>query len=614
MSDPTENPPPDPNEPPPHEGAPDGTAARGAEPNGADQPNPTDREGGRKAEDQENQQDMIRTCPVRPLGHRDGKFWFLNPAGEVAGLASSQLRDSGIDGLFLGDDDWLRTFFGYKKGDGIKDADARRWLMSRCRHRGIYNPELVRGTGAWRGPAGGLILHLGSHVVDEAGVWHPGGAVIGRHIYRAAPAMPAPAAEEATAAECRDLVEFLETWNWRAPDMAPILVLGWIGASYLGGALDWRPHIMISGGEGTGKTWLQRTLLNLFGRDGVLRGSMPTEAGVRAALESRAIPVMIDENEQNERNDFAETCIELARLGSTRNQAPVLRSNARQESIKQGIDAAFLFSAINPPILKPQDAARITRLDLDRFNTPEAADVAHARSTIEAARALGPRLRARIVAAWPRYAVNFATYEAELIAQGCTSHLANQYGTLLAWAGTLLSDAPVAARAAADMVAELDPSHLIPDRALDSDDRQCLNHLMTWPLHVQYAEGREWLTISEILYNALTGAGRQYERELARHGILIRPDPDGATHEGGGPVKWLIVANQNVSLGRVYRETRWRGGAWKGALEKIHGARVNQKTVRFAGVTGKGVWLPESVLPDMLEDAGPVNEDQEADL
>ena len=99
------------------------------------------------------------------------------------------------------------------------------------------------------------------------------------------------------------LIELAKKFKWDDPIYAQFL-LGWIVLAPVCGALDWRPHIWITGGAGTGKT----TILKYFMRPllaGIFQSATggTTEAGLRGTLKSDAIPVVVDEFEQNEARD-----------------------------------------------------------------------------------------------------------------------------------------------------------------------------------------------------------------------------------------------------------------------------------------------------------------------
>lgn len=67
--------------------------------------------------------------------------------------------------------------------------------------------------------------------------------------------------------------------------------------------------------------------------------------------------------------------------------------------------------------------------------------------------------------------------------------------------------------------------------------------------------------------------------------------------DGGGVKWWLSVANRHEGLATIFRDTRWKNGAWKTALLRLDGAQRSKQPVRFDGVKERAVQVPEKYLP-----------------
>ena len=93
------------------------------------------------------------------------------------------------------------------------------------------------------------------------------------------------------------------------------------------GALRWRPHVLVTGAAGTGKTTLEKLVDDLLGWI-ALSVSAPTEAGIRQLLTGAARPVIIDEME-TENAEQARRVIGLMRLASTGSRSAVVRGAPR---------------------------------------------------------------------------------------------------------------------------------------------------------------------------------------------------------------------------------------------------------------------------------------------
>ena len=99
-----------------------------------------------------------------------------------------------------------------------------------------------------------------------------------------------------------EILELAQRFQWDVP-ASGMLLAGWVALAPICGALDWRPHIWLTGGAGTGKSAiLDRFISPLLADMGVPSGNT-TEAGLRQTLKSDALPIVFDEAESNEKAD-----------------------------------------------------------------------------------------------------------------------------------------------------------------------------------------------------------------------------------------------------------------------------------------------------------------------
>src|SRR3546814_8012987 len=76
---------------------------------------------------------------------------------------------------------------------------------------------------------------------------------------------------------------------------------GWIAIAVICGALNWRPHVWLTGSSGSGKSWLLDNVIRpLIGAIAVYCQSNSTEAGIRQTLATDARPVLFDEAESED--------------------------------------------------------------------------------------------------------------------------------------------------------------------------------------------------------------------------------------------------------------------------------------------------------------------------
>lgn len=534
-------------------------------------------------------------CPVRPLGHSGAVYYYLSPCGELRKLTHRDHAATGILSLFDGDMAWLEKNFPRfdREGEvaGYKREKAAAWLMKACAGSGLFDLEKVlRGPGAWRDEAGGLILHCGDRIRLPGGEWQAAGCYLDGHIYPASAPEPRPAPIAAPAAEVAGLLELLKTWNWRDPETDPRLFLGWIGAAMLAGALRWRPHIWVTGDRGSGKSTLEQLTDSLLG-SAVYRASDPSAAGIRQGLGGAARPVLLDEIEVPADGTLgrAREVVNLARLGSTDGQGAVVRGSADGKAQAYHIRACFYFSSILTVPLLPQDLTRICVLNLDPLQRIEGAAAAM-REGLKRYGRLGPALRARMVNGWERLQDALIVYDAALQELGHGARQADQIGALLACADVLMSDAPADSDSAAQVVAAFRPGEVL-DREDDADHVQCVMHLLSRGADAWNSGRRR--TIGELINEARESPDAS--RALRAYGLAIQKGGDGR--------RALAIATNHDSLREIFAGTRWAHGVWSQSLARVPGAEKMRKVVNFGGARSRAIAIGLEWVAESSEDA-----------
>jgi len=548
--------------------------------------------------------------PVTALGHSGGRYWFLMPGGELRMLQPRALVGVELLALFAGDETWLCEHFRAESKNeryAWSVTQVQAWLLRECHRAGVFVPDrVVRGPGVWRDGEGGLIVHTGDTLwrggkgdLERIG---PAGVRIGAHIYPTGPAETPPADRAGSAEEAAAVLEVLDMWHWRAPVHAARLLLGWVVAGGVAGALDWRPHALVTGGKGSGKSTLLKLLRDDLLGTAAVGMSDSTEAGIRQALMGAARPVFLDEIE-NDQPERSKAVVRLARLASTEGQGLVYRGSADGKASAWPIRAAFLFSAIIFGRLRPQDADRIAILELDQLPSGlGAGDVTPQqlmREALERIEGAGPRLRRRMLDGWSRFQQNLAVLEHAVMRSGASGRVGDQLGTLLAAAETVLRDQVLTAGEADELVAAYACEAEIVGYADESDQADALAHLMTTAIVVHWPhEGTSTEPIGELLRHPSVTA----EKALRNVGVAA------ITLDGR---RWLAVANQHSGLARLYQGTPWQD-AWRTPLRRLHGAIAGPDKISFGGIKARATLVPWLEVFD--EEAPPVREEMPTDI
>lgn len=194
---------------------------------------------------------------------------------------------------------------------------AANWLVRTSEAIGFFDPEKVRGRGAWVDDER-IVLHAGS-ALHVNGKRRQLSAFKSKYIYEAGQDLDIQQQKPLVAAESIKLLEITKLLNWERPVNAYLLA-GWCVIAPYCGALNWRPHIWITGPAGTGKSWtFQKIVRPTLGASAVAVQSETTEAGLRQMLGNDALPVVFDEAEGEDPRSQAriQTVLNLMRAASS---------------------------------------------------------------------------------------------------------------------------------------------------------------------------------------------------------------------------------------------------------------------------------------------------------
>lgn len=378
---------------------------------------------------------MPENAPITCLGKNGRSFFYLSPKGELVELEDNEHGQAHIAGLWAPEKNALERAFPQldqnHRFTGFRANYARDAMMTACAAKPTFQAhDKVRGLGCWQGADGALVQHLGDRVVVGAEA-HRLGEIDG-YVYPGRPALAIGDGEDGLK-RMAATYKLLQGWYWKRGELDARLLLGQLGASVLGAALEWRPMSFLCGDASTGKSTLQRLMRRLL--PGRLKGTADaSEASLRAMLGEDAVCVSFDEIEADAANDKAQQVMSLARKAASGDD--VYRSGSDQKLRHFTLRGSFIFSAVVPPSMRDTDMQRFAFLLLQTL--PKDAKLMLPTMTEE--KAMGAAMVARITAAWPRWEGLLDAFALGLAREGHAQRSALQFGTLLAAAHVLLND------------------------------------------------------------------------------------------------------------------------------------------------------------------------------
>ncbi len=509
-------------------------------------------------------------CPVQPVGVNGPVAYFVDTEGQLQ-VFEPPYGKGHLLGLFGGRAGylaWAWPRWGSKGVDGYAAEKAAADLLKAAFAQGVWSEiDKIRGRGCWLSGGGDLVLHAGDRIVAGGRTMPPG--VHEGYVYPAMRALP-EVLDYARGTEnpAPHLLALLQTWNWKRPDVDPLLLLGWIGSAYIAGALPWRPTIFMTGDKGTGKSTLQRVVKEIMG-GWLVQSADTTAAGIYQHIKQDCIAVAVDEMEGEQDTRKQKAALKLARLAAS--GGIMLRGGDRHSPVQFQARSSFLFSSINTPPLEPQDLSRMAILALYRL-----ADGAP-RPELDATKfgLWGQRILAQMMSQWGRFYVTWDAFQRELAAGGMDSRGQDTFATLLACGDMMAHDSwneerlsgccegdvrPWSEILAASGVAELEDA--------TENWQGCLGHMLSvtpdaWRNTYIASAGQllegYWLNTGEFELSKIKSRLAQVGLALVKAGHTVRPN-------------YLAVPNQHPVTRTLFVGSKWAGemgaSVWAGALRQ----------------------------------------------
>jgi putative DNA primase/helicase len=530
--------------------------------------------------------------PVQPAkgGHFtclgfDGDAYYYQPraTGQVVRLGGGSHNSTNL--VRLAPLTYWESLYPGKK-EGVNWTWAAASLFEQQAAAGVYEPDRIRGRGAWR-DAGRTVLHLGDRLVVDGVERSITRTFETPYLYQRLSRLEGPAiAEPLSDQEAFIVSELAERFHWEVP-ASGLLLAGWVTLAPVCGALRWRPHAWLTAAAGSGKSAiLDRYVAPLLGDLGLQVQGNTSEAGLRQKLRADAMPVVFDEAESNEKRDQErmQAVLSLARVASSESQAGLFKGSAGGDAMRFTIRSMFLMSSIATALKQGADRSRFAQLTLRSPNEiPKATRMAHWEALDRdldrhISHEFARRLQARTIALLPVILESVKVFTRVAAEHFDSQRLGDQYGTLLAGAwslqtSTVASEADARALILANNWEPYSQATEVPD------EERCLQHILQHQLRVETDRGTYTRTIAELVEIAdkLTAYGTVdstlAEEVLGRHGLRV---------DTGS--RLLFISNTAMALSSILRDTAW-GHGWGTVLGRLRGASKTNP-IRFKGISG----------------------------
>ena len=446
---------------------------------------------------------------------------------------------------------WWETILG----GSFKNTDAATNLLIQTSYKvGIYSPKNVRGRGAWYDD-GRVVIHAGDKLIVDGKVCELGDLDT-NYIYEIGESFNFNTENPLRATEASKILAITKLLNWERNVNAHLLA-GWCVIAPICGALNWRPHIWLTGGASVGKSWVFRHVLRALCGETILdvQGAT-TEAGIRQSLGFDAMPVAFDEIDGNDARAQAriQENLELARSASADDTGKIVKGSASHNAKSFHIRSCFAFSSISIGVDKGSDRRRITTLSLVVHPDKELKDKRWVELQAIHNEVMGDDfvkgLHARTIKLLPTILENAKTFNNALVKVLGTQAMGDQISPMLAGAYSLRSDDLISYEAAIKFIEAQDWNEETEgEKAKDEFD--LLTFLMQWPLR---CDGWGERTVSELV--TIVGVNK---RSALPDGTLSAEVGQGVLKRNGIRVKdgFILISNKNSQISERLKNTRW---------------------------------------------------------
>jgi putative DNA primase/helicase len=520
------------------------------------------------------------------LGFSHSTYYFYSyEKRQVLPLTGSQMNSAGF--IELAALNWWQEMFPSLNG-AINKNGAMEFLMRTANRRGIFNPERVRGRGAWL-DASRSVFNNGTYLVVD-GRKMDFAEFPSKYVYEASWMLFETVEEQMGDEEGAQILDLIRTWNWEDPLHAD-LAAGWTVLAAICGALKWRPHIWVTGGSATGKSTLVGDVIK-----SLLRGVMlfavgnTTEAGIRQTLGCDARPVVFDEAESGDEQSAnrIKNVLSLMRQASSDTGANILKGTQGGKAQRYSCRAAFLMSAIAAPITHEADSNRITVLSLKRRDTTAANDERNLQliARLNNDERLSARFLNRVLGNLPVITRNVDTFSRVAARKLFKRRDADQLGALLAGAWGLTSRELATEEDAAQRLAHIDWAGLRADSIGDEGERVLQTITRQRVRDTNNCEQ----VVAQLIATAAGAAvipAEAADLVLQAHGLRVMRRDSG----------WkLLVAKSHEAVRTLAKGSGFESDPWR-QLARIPGAHMSKQKeklekVRFAGNPCRYVEIP----------------------
>ena len=339
-------------------------------------------------------------------------------------------------------------------------------------------------------------------------------------------------------------------------------LLGWIVASLIGGALDWRPHMFFTAPSSTGKTWLVDHVVKSILGPHTRKVADATAAALARETSYSSLPLLFDEAEPSQ--PWVQDAFALLRIAAG-GDGERLRADVTSSSdvLSQAPRFPALMSAVSVPAWQRADETRWTFARLGQ----EVDDWPAVEQAITTAMKKADAIRYRIIRRMPEIVANVQQQVRTFQGLGMDSREALASAALTAgWHAWGIDEKDVFSKVEKDQ---------------PQDAVACLLDILGLLVSL---DGNRKRSAHRVLTS-----GNDDDAKLVADQLGLRL---GECEEVYG----LAIKNEHRGLRDALRHTQWANVTLRLKLAEIQGAVLSKNPVRFTGGNGRATLISSETL------------------
>ena len=415
---------------------------------------------------------------------------------------------------------------------------------------GQVDQSLYWGRGATKLPDGRLAYHLGDRLLI-------GGSTVDLDSESSLVWLAEPRIElgqECTDRQAAAIARAVMGYRWATDDDGRRF-LGWAVAAIIGGALEWRPHLLLTAPATQGKTWLLKNVLERLMGPLLTSVSDATPAAISRLTAHASLPIAIDEAEPSE--EWVQELLKTLRAASSDFGSRIRAAQGGTGVTFQQARFCALLAGTIAPALARADDTRLSPVALG----PPVEDWPKVRAQVQNAMQFADGARYRIIRRAPEIVAEANRLGDEMEDLGMDSREARASAAMTAgWRFWGIDEREVASQ---------------PEVSQETDAASALLEMLS--IRHRDVGGKE-----ESLGSMLQDNGKDH----------ILADLYGLRIVGGA----LMVAIKHHGLQSAMYRSKWGNADLRKLMLQLDGTEVTKSALLFGAVRKRAVQIPPETL------------------